>query len=248
MARDVTIRNSSVSTSTRGDDDDPDLGGNARLNISSSIAFCTALGSPHGKISLSGSPVFCRAEKDSDEIWVLANNATISRDMTVPLGKDCYIPAWTMLTIAKGKKLYAYGGFIVDGRVKGTVVAPLGSRPHRSLRQRAGCEGQKRGADRAGRAGAFGWTGGSGGVPGPVPSLGSCRSATRASSPRPRFRRWAIRRTSPAPRSTAAAPRRRFPMTVTAPVTKLVILNDGTPPEPLEHPAKCRNGGIGRTN
>ena len=119
----VTVRNSSVSTTTKGDEGYPDLGGNSSLSISGSIVFCTEFGSPSGKISLSGSPLFCRAEgEDDEEIWVLVNNATISRDMTLPLGKDCYVPVWSMLTIAKGKKLYAYGGFIVDGRVKGTVV------------------------------------------------------------------------------------------------------------------------------
>jgi alpha-amylase len=101
--------------------------GESGLTISSSIVFCTQFGAPGGKVKLSGSPVFRRGSNGGGEVWGLAESATISRDMTVPPGKNCQVPAGRTLSIAKGKRLYVFGSLVVDGTLKGAAVQKSGA-------------------------------------------------------------------------------------------------------------------------
>lgn len=123
----VELRKSSLTTTESGSAGNPDLEGERGLTISSSIVFCTQFGAPGGKVKLSGSPVFLRGSGGGGEVWTLAQSASISRDMTVPLGKDCLVPAGRTLSIAKGKRLYVLGSLVVEGALKGALISRNGA-------------------------------------------------------------------------------------------------------------------------
>ncbi len=119
----LEISKGTIITTARDGEDDPDLKGDSALTVSSSVVFCTNLGSPNGKVSLSGSPVFLRGEVSGSEIWSLRQSVAITRDMTLPLGRRCLVPASQTLSVAKGKKLYVYGTLSIEGRVSGAVIS-----------------------------------------------------------------------------------------------------------------------------
>jgi len=114
----VEILKSSLTTTEGGND----LTGDRGLTISSSIAFCSQFAAPHGKVKISGSAVFRRGSGGGGEVWALAQSASITRDMTLPPGKNCLVPAGRTLSIAKGKRLYVYGSLAVEGVLKGAVI------------------------------------------------------------------------------------------------------------------------------
>ena len=123
----VYIRKSSLSTTEKGSSGNPDLMAERALTISSSIVFCTKFGASGGKISLSGSPVFRRESSGGGEVFTLAQSVTITRDMTVPPDKNCLVPAGLTLSVAKGKRLYVFASLVVNGALKGALVQRSGA-------------------------------------------------------------------------------------------------------------------------
>ena len=123
----VYLRKSSLSTTEKGSSGNPDLMAERALTISSSIVFCTQFGASGGKISLSGSPVFRRESSGGGEVFTLAQSVTITRDMTVSPRKNCLVPVGLTLSIAKGKRLYVFGSLVVNGALKGALVQRSGA-------------------------------------------------------------------------------------------------------------------------